>query len=50
MHEQCLKSETHLCWKFKVRVPKNNSDNRRISEAVYSWNLLYMLLELIYSA
>ena len=35
MHKQSLKIQTHLCWKFKVnRVPKNNSDNRKIIAAV----------------
>ena len=41
MHKQSLKIRTHLCWKFNGGL-KNNSDNRRITAAVCSWNLLYM--------
>ena len=42
MHEQSLKIPTHLCWKVKVRVSKNSSDNREITAAICSSNLLYM--------
>ena len=34
MHKKSVTIHTHLCWKFKVRVPKNNSDNRQITAAV----------------
>ena len=37
MHKQSQEIHilTHLCWKFKVRAPKNNSDNRKITAALY---------------
>ena len=34
MHKQSLKIARHLCWKFKVRVIKNNSDDRLIDAEV----------------
>ena len=34
MHKQSLKIYTHLCWRFKVSVPKINSDNRKITAAM----------------
>ena len=35
-YKQCLKIQTYLCRKFQVsRVPENNSDNRKITAAVY---------------
>ena len=45
MHKQSQEIHilTHLCWKFKVRAPKNNSDNRKITAALYyNENLLCM--------
>ena len=34
MHEQFLKIQTDLFWKFEMRIPKNISDNRKITAAV----------------
>ena len=34
MHKQSVKIQKHLCWKFKVRVLKKNSDNPEIIPTV----------------
>ena len=34
MHKHSLKIQTYLCWKFKVRSLKNNSDNCKITAAM----------------
>ena len=43
MHKQSLKIQTYLCWKFKVRVSKNNSDVRKITVAVYLKFIVHMI-------